>query len=453
MTEYLPNQARAASDVAHAEVLRRTLRDGEPLVVVDSPPGAGKTYLIESVVAVAVQHLHLRVSVVAPRAEQTYDLVRRLIANFAPMPIQMLLAAGRSLPEDLIQSGGVRQVATSAADLLPGPGVVVSTVDKMLFAVAQGPEPFDLLICDEAYQVMFAALAPLFELAPRALLVGDPGQLPPLVTVDTERFEAARHRVHWPAPRELLRRLPATPVVRLPASRRLPQDTVQLIQPAFYPQLPFNSAAAGGERRLRFATGGDGDSIDRALDLLAAGATIVGITLPAAELGPDEVDEEVAEVMAAVSVRALTRGARWAGVRQLMAGDIGLIDAHVASGAATRRALRRVSLPTDTCVVDTPEIWQGQERPLMVVKHTLSGQRRISEFALEPGRWCVMLSRHQLGCVIVSREGVSETLAEHRHNCGARPLEAEDAEWYGWQAHQRVWSCLERQGRLVRLQP
>src|SRR5215217_1733560 len=111
---------------------------------------------------------------------------------------------------------------------------------------------------------MFAALAPLFELAPRALLVGDPGQLPPLVTVDTECFEVARYRVHWPAPQELLRRLPQIPVVHLPASRRLPQDTVDIIQPAFYPQMPFGSAVAPGERRLQFAPRCTANSIDRA---------------------------------------------------------------------------------------------------------------------------------------------------------------------------------------------
>lgn len=87
----------------------------------------------------------------------------------------------------------------------------------------------------------------------------------------------------------------------------------------------------------------------------------------------------------------------------------------------------------------------------MVVKHTLSGQRTIGEFALEPGRWCVMLSRHQLGCVIVGRDGVRETLDAHRHDCGARAIGAENDAWYGWQAHRSLWESLEQQGRLVRV--
>jgi MoxR-like ATPase len=45
------------------------LRDGEPLVV-ESPPGAGKTELVEAVAATAATHGGLRVAVVAPRAQQ-----------------------------------------------------------------------------------------------------------------------------------------------------------------------------------------------------------------------------------------------------------------------------------------------------------------------------------------------------------------------------------------------
>lgn len=264
-------------------------------------------------------------------------------------------------------------------------------------------------------------------------------------------FETARYRIHWPAPQELLRRFPQLDVVRLPASRRLPQDTVNLVQPAFYRQLPFSSAAAPAERRLRLDAATQGDTIDRALDMLADGATLVGVLLPPAEFGLEQVDNELAATMAEIAARLLARQPRWEGVRQLTAADIGAIDAHVASGAAVRRSLRAYNMPTDACVVETPELWQGQERPLMVVKHTLSGQRQIGEFGLEPGRWCVMLLRHQIGCVIVGRDGVGDVLAEHRHDCGARPIGSVDAAWEGWRAHQAIWGQLEVQGRLLRI--
>ena len=67
---------------ATRRILEVTLREGEPICVVRSPPGAGKTHLVESCVAVATELAKLRVAVVAPTAEQTYALIRRLTGNF-----------------------------------------------------------------------------------------------------------------------------------------------------------------------------------------------------------------------------------------------------------------------------------------------------------------------------------------------------------------------------------
>jgi hypothetical protein len=433
-------------------VLDLTLRQGEPVVVVDSPPGAGKTWLVESVVATAVQYAQLRVAVVAPRTEQTYDFLRRLIANFDPMQVQVLKSSRRELPPDLATHPRIRQATPRADELLDGPGVVVGTVDKFVYSVPNfGHRPFSLLICDEAYQTMYGDMAPLFQLAGQTLLVGDPGQLPPLVQVDTKRFDAAPHRVHWATPREMLRRFPGIPVVKLPASRRLPQDTVSLVQPAFYPSLPFTATATDDERRLRLSPARHDDAIDQALDLLAAGASMVSVTLPVTRLPASEVDEDVAAVMAECGQRLLDRRAEWIGKRRLTACDIGCADAHVASGAAVRRHLRARSIKTEELIVDTPELWQGLERPLMIVKHPLSGKSRLSSFDLEPGRWCVMLSRHQLGCIIVGRGNIGAALERHQHDCASRSLGMADEQWHGWRAHQTLWTQLLHSGAVVEL--
>jgi hypothetical protein len=129
---------------------------------------------------------------------------------------------------------------------------------------------------------------------------------------------------------------------------------------------------------------------------------------------------------------------------------VGCVDAHVASGAAVRHQRQRRGLSADDVMVDTPEIWQGLEREVIVVKHPLSGRRRLSAFTLEPGRFCVALSRHKVGCVIITRDGVGEALDAHSHNCADRALGSENAEWNGWRAHQRLWSELASRGRLVR---
>ncbi len=93
-----------------------------------------------------------------------------------------------------------------------------------------------------------------------------------------------------------MRRHPGAPVVPLPATRRLPQDTVDFVQPAFYPRLPFVSAAGPADRVMRAAAGGMGTAIDRAIDLLVGGATMAGVLLPPRAHAGIEYDPEVAEL-------------------------------------------------------------------------------------------------------------------------------------------------------------
>jgi hypothetical protein len=102
-------------------------------------------------------------------------------------------------------------------------------------------------------------------------------------------------------------------------------------------------------------------------------------------------------------------------------------------------------------MVTTPEIWQGQQRPIMLVKHPLSGARSLSEFDLDPGRLCVLLSRHQLGCVLLTRDGLLDALDRHEHDSTARPSGAENVTWKGWRGNLAIAAALEEAGRVVRL--
>ncbi len=418
---------------------------------VDSPPGAGKTRLVEGVVATAVQRLGLSVAVATPRAEQSFDVLRRLSANFDPMQIEVLQSNRRFLPSDLRADPQVAAPVSSPGDLLGGRGVVVGAASKFVASVPRFRYPqFQLLVCDEAYQLPAKDIDPLVTIAEQVLLVGDPGQLPPLVKADPARFEAARYRVHRPAPEELLRRYPGIPREQLPATFCFPQATVDLVQPSFYPHLPFGSGVPDEERRFHLRAAGIGTPIDRALDLLAEGASVVGILAPEKPVGQGGVDDEIAAIMARMCRRALDRGPEWEGEGRLGPADIGCADAHVASGAAVRRHLLADGI-REELVVETPEIWQGLQRPLMVVKHTLSGLLRVDPFSLQPGRTCVMLSRHQVGCVIVGRDGVGEALDRYQHDSGARASAAEDATWSGWRARATLWEQLERSGRLIRI--
>jgi hypothetical protein len=430
-------------------VLEAVLREGVPLVMVPSPPGAGKTHLVETVVVAAVD-IGLRVGVIAPRVEQTIDFMRRLRALRTAVPTECLLAKERDLPPDLT-AGGIATCRRFRDLSGARPGLVVSSVDKLATIVADLPDSyFDLLIVDEAWQVTAKDFLLFAAATEQALLVGDPGQLPPLVRSDTGRLESRAHRVHWPAPRELLRRFPNSRVIALPATRRFPQDTVDFIQPAFYPELPFVSSVPDAERRLQFAAAGMHTPIDLALDRIAAGDSIVGVLLEERHHPGGEVDVELVDLAAAVAARVEQRQPRWVGQRELAAHDIGCVDPHRDSGTATRRALSNHGFSEDL-VVTTPEIWQGLQRPLMIARHPILPGRRQTAFDLDPGRFCVMLSRHQIGCVLVGREGIGEALDRHQHDCAARAMEADNSEWNGWRAHASLWGALEAAGRLIRI--
>ena len=173
--------------------------------------------------------------------------------------------------------------------------------------------------------------------------------------------------MHWSAPNYLCDRFPNTPVYGLPVTRRLTADTTDIIQPAFYPDLPFVSVVPDAQRRLDFPVLGMSTGIDRALDAVAGGAGIVGITLAGEPAAHQEADEELAKLIASLSHRIFQRQATWRNVRQLSEKDIGCIDPHVHSGGALSRELRAIGLPDVR--VDTAERWQGLEAPIMIVRH------------------------------------------------------------------------------------
>ena len=164
-------------------VLRQRHDPGNHIVFVSSPPGGGKTQLVE-LVAVAACQLGLQVAIACPRAEQAFALVRRLTHAYPTQRLRLLVGKDRPLPADLqaqaipLGAGGVNVGPSS------GMPVVVGTVAKLALLAASGAVTCDLLIADEAFQVTLADLAPLLPCADRFLLVGDPGQLPPLVLID-----------------------------------------------------------------------------------------------------------------------------------------------------------------------------------------------------------------------------------------------------------------------------
>jgi hypothetical protein len=418
-----------------------------PLVIVNSPPGAGKTYLVECAAVTAAVAAGMRVMCLTPGVAQAYDVAERLLAHNLPR-LELVHAKHRETPPAL--RGQLTVSNGWSAGLNVGAGVVVANAHIVAAYRPQLlPGSFDLLIVDEAYQLSANNFLPVADLAPRVLMVGDPGQLPPVISVDTSNFEAHAHPVHWAVPLYLLRKYPQTPVYSLPSTRRLLPDAARLVQHAFYPDLPFASVVDPATRRLRFPVRGIDAQLDPALDALADGASIVAVVLPGSAPAHEETDPELAAVMAALIERILVRQGTWMGQRQLGEADIGCIDPNVLTGGAVSDRLRRAGLRDVR--VDTVERWQGLEVPIAVVRHPLSRVGDPEPFDLQAGRWCVSLSRHRLGCIIVGRASVEDVLREYVHPCDTAAAGARDDVWSGFQAHRSIWAELRQQGRLFRL--
>lgn len=410
--------------------------------IVSSPPGAGKT---TTLVAICVHALAAgrRVGVACQTNAQADDVCRRLQAVLRPRSICRFVSGTHADPPPF---NGC-PVEKSALNVAGGPVVVVGT--SMKWALIESAPAIDLCIVDEAWQMAMATFLPLLRFCDRFILIGDPGQIPPVVSAPTQRWETSRNPPHRAAPEVLRARLTVNEA-SLPATWRLPFDTAALIQD-FY-EFPFESASLEGERSLHFdkASSGGSVAVDAALDRLTRHSIArVLVPMPAAG-GLAQSDPDVAAAAAETVVRALFRNAkatakdRGIELEQLQPEQIGVAASHrlmVQSVLSHLPAALRGRVK-----VDTAERWQGLERELMVVVHPLSSMENPGEFDLETGRLCVMASRHQAGLVVVGRDHIGTTL-EGILPSATQPLGRPDGVSRGLRQHRAFWSHLEKSER------
>jgi hypothetical protein len=415
--------------------------DGVPALVIKSPPGAGKTGVAERLSVQSVALMHQRAMVATQTNEQAFDLSRRLGVGFSKLPFYMMVTDKLEIPRDIASLANVRIVHRSG-DLPNGPCVVIGNSAKWSWFDADHCQ-FDVQIVDEAYQLPDYRFHLIAGLASRHVLIGDPGQIDPVIQAELERWRCDPAGPHVPAPRSLIERYPNVTQVTLPVSRRLVRDSVKFVQPAFYPNMPF--IALHQARPLRFARRGI-VPMDTPLDAAASGQTLLMVQLPALMVG--EVDLELADEMASTIGRILTRGASFQdeqGIHTVTPSMIGVACAHVAQVNAVRE---RLGPPLRDVFVETANRFQGLERQLMFIQHPLSGRADATEFHLDAGRLCVLLSRHRVACWIFGREGITRQLQRYAPS-GDRSLAiSDDPEFEGWRANTELMRALAERGRI-----
>lgn len=403
--------AAATADAATAAVLADLARADHKAVVVDSPPGAGKTTLVVRAAGHLVEGDE-RPIIVAQTNNQVNDLVIRLAAQHPGVTVGRLSASDYAAPPAVTNPVNTT-VGTTVADLA-GCQIIVGTSAKW---ASVRDERFGWAILDEAYQMRSDSLLQIVERFDRGLFVGDPGQLDPFTLVGTERWIGLPHDPTQNGVTVMLEHNADTPVHRLRVSWRLAANAAPTISRAFYPFVNFIAGTAQGTRSLRFRTAGFGNTD---LDETLAMAFTSGWALH--ELPRQHVprtDTETIQTAVSLASRLLDRGAvatceRHTGGRVLDASDIAIGVAHRDQADLVRAALARTNNPNAPHVaVDTANRLQGREFEIVIVVHPLSGRRDATAFHLEAGRLCVLTSRHRQACIVVAREGIRDLLDSH----------------------------------------
>ena len=419
------------------------------VTVVAAPAGAGKTYFVGSFVqaALAANGSAVRsVAVSTPTNSQAFDLVRSL-AQRLPDGVQLGYLPARSVVSDPDPDKRVPQDLYSIAnvDVLDRStdansySVIVGTIDKLGDACARGDlETFRTLGLDEAYQADASKYYRVADLAPRHLLVGDPGQLDPWSTIGSaDRWRGQPEDPLQTAVGVILRNH-GTAVVpfRLPITRRLPSTAIP-VAAAFYPEHRFDAWTVPGARRMRLLdTIGTSRAIDGVLDS-AAQRGWAHLQLPGISTLPD--DPDIVERLVDLTGRVLARGAEVSSestegrFERLRAARIAIGVSHTVQRDAVRDGLDAAGV--GGVRVDTANRLQGLEFDLVLAWHPLAGLPSSDEWQLDPGRMCVLLSRHRHACIVVGRSDADMLL-------GTVPPPAEtylgttlDPVTEGWFAH------------------
>ena len=390
----------------------------EDYLLVQGPPGAGKTCTIARMVR-------------ALRARQQ----RVLLASFTNRAVDAMIdALDREDLEGVVRLGsgaatsahlrftGLMQRAAEAhlaepeaiAALLDGAGVVAGTV-ATLAAAGYDAQRFDVAIVDEASQLTVPDVLAALRLARRFVLVGDDRQLPPLVqSAEAAAMEEGLATPLFTLLRDRLSEDGAEGLVMLEDQYRMNAEICAFPSQEWY------------EGRLKPAT----EEVARgrlALNLAAVPPTLRPVLDPerpvvfvdVAPLGGDVPRTSTGE---ACAVRDLCVALVAAGVPSHA---LGVIAPYRAQVALIRNLLRGAGY--GDLVVDTVDRFQGSERAAMLLS-LVGGTGQVGRLLQDERRLNVALTRarHKLVLLGDARELRADPLYERLLDALAPPVPGDD---------------------------
>lgn len=439
----LNDEVVAAAELVVGAAIKELLSTTKRGAVIGvAPAGAGKSYAIASAVLAARKDKR-RVAVATPTNDQAYALVKD-IAHRTKENVCFVPASGRSLPDEYRSRNTVEREAKDAN----AESIIVGTLNKLGDAHARGSlRPVDVLLVDEAYQANAVHYYGVGDLAQRHLLMGDSGQLAPFTTApEGDRWRGLDEDPLLTAVEVLRRNHPSSGIHQLPITRRLDPRAVEIAR-AFYPRHSFEAAVLPGVRRLKLSAASGSRKMkntDEALEI-AGDRGWAHIELPASAVVTN--DPEIVATIVGVAKRLFAREPTVRCERRTTAAalreqDVAVAVSHNDQRTAVRTALDAAGM--SDVVVSTANKLQGLTFEVVIAWHPLAGLDDVDEFHLDPGRLCVMLTRHRHACIVVGRAG-DRDLVE-----GIPPATPSYVGWDpnpaldGWFVHEGVFRALER---------
>lgn len=350
--------APLAPGSAAARALYQVWSGDSRVTMVKSPPGGGKTTAVATIVAHLASRSSLDVMVAANTRRQALDLAGRLAEQMSAEKVYLLMRAkaGEQFP-DGVSTG-------KASKDLPAGTVGIRT----LASARLSPPACDVLVVDEAWQATFADVAEAADRANQLLMVGDPGQIGPVVTANTSMWERLRSAPHRRAPDVLASRDDAT-VDHIDVTWRLGQQTVDVLAPLY----GFTFTSSRPDRHI------DG------LDELEAVRV---------EPAPQPDDPTVLATLVDRAEAAVGRTLRLDDSDSVTVEpfDVAVVCSHNTQTSIVRAMLADRNL--HDVAVGTADRMQGGQWHAVVALDPLVGHTEPSPHAIHPGRLCVMASRH-----------------------------------------------------------
>ena len=358
--------------------------------------------------------------------------------------------------------------------------VVIATAAKWGQAIATVPEfGGDYLLVDEAFQMPYSTYVQISCLSENFILIGDEGQIPPVVPIDASRWDSSDFPPHWPAPVTLgvTMKTHGDKFLRqgLEYCWRLPHGSIDYIKP-FYTRLDVDVKAvpAPEDRTLEFTQElhSSNPAVIEALQKMSDGSPVLvtvpddlaGVPLDADQSVANAIKETLRTLIRSQSVYSKLEDPEDQQIGTLKLSDIAICSTKRAMNALIENSIQDVlaeapesvldqklkSTPNMGLRVDTPERLQGLEFKVFLSVHPLSNAEKPSAFDLETGRLCVMASRHEIGLIFFSREHILQTLDVELPSANQAPG-LDDVTGLGHRLHRGFISMLKENDRVVRI--